>query len=458
MKTIEKEIVIIGAGLTGLTLAFYLKKAGKSVMLVEQNDRTGGVINSVTENGFTYETGPSTGVISSIEMAELFEDLQGKCTLETANTQAKKRYIWKNKKWEALPSGLISAVKTPLFTLSDKFRILGEPFRKAGGFPDESIAGLVKRRLGKSFLDYAVDPFISGVYAGDPEQLITRFALPKLYALEKNYGGFIRGSIKKQGEPKEPNSHKKTGDVFSVAGGLKSLTLALNNEIGIENIRTNCQQTTIAIKEKTFTVTFVNSSGETMEMNANKVITTVGGYALPGLLPFVDEKIMNPLAQMTYAPVIQAAVGYKKWDGIKVDAFGALVPSKEKRNILGILFPSAIFKGRVPEGGALFSVFLGGIKKPELLCKTDDELAQIIGDEIHKTMGTKANPDLLRIHRHRYAIAQYDVTTGLRYDSIDWIQNKYPGLILAGNIRDGIGMSDRVKQARKLADKLITEN
>ncbi len=454
MKTIEKEIVIIGAGLTGLTLAYYLKKAGKSVLIIEQKERTGGVIQSVTENEFTYETGPTTGVIGSLEMAELFEDLQGKCTLETANSQAKKRYIWKKSKWEALPSGLVSAVTTPLFTLADKFRILGEPFRKAGGYPDESIAELVKRRLGKSFLDYAVDPFISGVYAGDPQQLITRYALPKLYALEKNYGGFIRGSIKKHGEPKLPNAHKVTREVFSVAGGLKSLMEALNAEIGEENISTNCRQTKITAEKNSFKTLFTDLSGENYEIKSATVITTVGGYALPNLLPFIDENKMKPLAEMTYASVVQVAVGYKKWNGIKIDAFGGLIPSKEKRNALGILFPSALFEGRAPQDGALFSVFLGGIKKPEILTKTDAEIARIVQEEIQITMGIDTAPDLLRIHRHRYAIAQYDIATGKRLESIEWIQKNFDGLILAGNIRDGIGMSDRVKQAKLIAESI----
>lgn len=458
MKTIEKEIVVIGGGLTGLTLSFYLKKAGKSVMLIEQNDRTGGVINSVTENGFTYETGPSTGVISSIEIAELFEDLQGKCTLETANSQAKKRYIWKNHKWEALPSGLVSAVKTPLFTWSDKFRILGEPFRKAGGFPDESVAELVKRRLGKSFLDFAVNPFIAGVYAGDPNQLITRYALPKLYLLEQNYGSFVRGAIQKRKEPSELNAQKVTREVFSVKGGLKNLINALNAEIGSENILLNCKQAKILPVPHGFITSYIDISGQEVEIESANVISTIGGYALPVLLPFVDEKWMESLAETTYAGVIQVAVGYKNWTGKKLDAFGGLLPTTENRNILGILFPSAIFTNRAPEGGALLSVFLGGVNKPDIFAKNDEEIKQIINEELRITMKIDTVPDLVHIHRYQHAIAQYDIKTGKRYESIDYIQKKFTGLILAGNIRDGIGMSDRVKQAKMIADKLIAND
>ena len=177
------DIAIIGAGLTGLTTAFWLTRAGKKIQIIERQDRAGGQIRTFQENGFVYESGPNTGVVSYPEVAELFAALSPDCTLETAREESKKRWIWKGNKFHALPSGLVSAVTTPLFTLYDKFRILGEPFRAKGTNPDESVAELAARRLGKSFVDYAVDPFLSGVYAGNPHTLVTRHALPKLYNL-----------------------------------------------------------------------------------------------------------------------------------------------------------------------------------------------------------------------------------------------------------------------------------
>lgn len=232
MDTEKYDIIIAGAGLTGLTLAYYLKKQGRSPLVIEKADRPGGVIQTQTENGFTFESGPNTGVLSNREIALLFGELRSHCTLETGQSGAAKRYIMKNGRWQALPSGLFSAITTPLFTLKDKFRILGEPFRKPGTDPDESVADLVKRRLGKSFLDYAVDPFISGIYAGDPSRLVTRYALPKLYALEQNYGSFIMGSVKKAREKKSEDDKKATKEVFSVKGGLGNLIAALEKEIG----------------------------------------------------------------------------------------------------------------------------------------------------------------------------------------------------------------------------------
>jgi protoporphyrinogen/coproporphyrinogen III oxidase len=141
-------------------------------------------------------------------VAELLEDLKDDCKPEVADETAKARWIWKNNRWIPLPSGLISGITTPLFSATDKLRLLGEPFRKKGKNPNETLAQLVLRRMGKSFLDYAIDPFILGIYSGDPARLVTKYAFPKLYWLEQDYGSFICGAIKKAKNPK-PNVTKK---------------------------------------------------------------------------------------------------------------------------------------------------------------------------------------------------------------------------------------------------------
>ncbi len=450
MSTKDTDVIIIGAGLTGLTIAYYLQKRGKKVIIIEKQDKTGGVIGTISEQGFIFETGPNTGVLSTPELVELFEDMKD-CTLETANPKSKKRYILKNGKWQALPSGLLSAISTPLFTFRDKLRILGEPFRKRGTNPDETIAQLVLRRLGRSFLDYAVDPFISGIYAGNPEKLVTRFALPKLYALEQNYGSFIRGAIKKQGEKKSEAEKKATREVFSAKGGLANLIEGLVAEIGSENIFTRAIGATIEPENKSYVVSYTNSGGMKTHIKAPVVVSTTGSYNLPSLLPFITEETLKPLTSLEYAGVVQVALGYNIWEGFRLDAFGGLIPSKEKRDVLGILFPSVIFEGRAPENGALLSVFLGGVKNPHLVLKNDEEIKSIVLKEVADTLFYQKQPDLFRIYRYSKAIPQYEKSTGERLDCIRGIQDQYPGLILAGNIRDGIGMADRVKQARQIA-------
>jgi oxygen-dependent protoporphyrinogen oxidase len=448
------DIIIAGAGLTGLTLAYFIGKTNKKVIIVEPNKGAGGVINTISEQGFVYETGPNTGVLSSPELAALFDELRDSCTMEVANQSSKKRYILKKGKWEALPSGPLSAVSTSLFTFKDKIRILGEPFRSPGTDPDETLSEMVVRRLGKSFLDYAVDPFISGIYAGDPASLVTRYALPKLYALEQNYGSFIKGAIRKAREPKSDFQKKATGEVFSVKGGLINLINVLVEKIGTGNILTGITATAVMPAENGYEVSYTGDDGSRKVIFAPSLITTFGGSSLRKLLPFISESDLSPVTNLKYAGVVQVAAGYHNWKGIPLDAFGGLIPSKENRDALGILFPSAIFKGRAPEKGALLSLFLGGIKKPEMISKSDEEIISIVNKEIGETLNEQNQPDLIRIFRYTNAIPQYEKSTGVRLDCINKIEKQYPNLFLAGNIRDGIGIADRVKQAKNLATQM----
>lgn len=454
------DIVIIGAGLTGLTAAFWMKRDGRQVAVVEQRDEVGGQIKTHSEHGFTFESGPNTGTVSVPEVAELMEALEktsgGRCQMETAPDAAKRRLIWKGDRFRELPSGPLSAITTPLFTLSDKLRILGEPWRKRGTNPDESVGSLARRRLGRSFVDYAVDPFLSGVYAGNPDTLVTRYALPKLYNLEQQYGSFIRGSIAKAKEPKTARDRLATKKVFSAKGGLSRITDAEADYIGRENIALGARGVCVMPSDEGWRVTYINKEGDRQTITARKVVTTCGAYQLPALLPFVDKERMARISNLKYAPVVEIALGVNNALGGDYQAFGGLVPSIERRNVLGILFPSACFTGRAPEGGALFTYFIGGVKHAELVDKSDSELEALAEREFHEMLKfpTSASPDLLRIYRHEHAIPQYELSSGERFDEVERLQNDYPGLLIAGNLRDGIGMAHRIKQAADIAKSI----
>jgi protoporphyrinogen/coproporphyrinogen III oxidase len=448
------DVAIIGGGLTGLTTAFYLKKAGVDFVLIEEKDRLGGVINTISESGFTVETGPNTGVLSHPEVIDLFDDLGDACQIEEASPNVNTRLIWKGDRWHKLPSGIMSGISTPLFTFTDKLRLLGEPFRKKGTNPDENLAELVKRRIGKSFLNYAVDPFILGIYAGDPEYLIPRYALPKLYNLEQNYGSFIGGAIKKGKEQKTEREKRANRKIFSVKGGLSNLIDSLSKYIGSENIMLGCKGITITYNNF-FSISIENGS---TAIEADKVITTTGSYPLPQMLSFLTASQKERLNNLEYAKVIQLAIGFNEWKGIPLNAFGGLVPSIESKNLLGILFISSFLDGRAPKGGALMSVFVGGYRKPQLSDLPDDELLKLITPDIKQMLGIDTfSPDLLRIFRYKYAIPQYGVSTGERIEAISEIENQYTGLTIGGNLHGGIGMADRIKQGRHLAEKIALQ-
>lgn len=447
--------LILGSGVTGLTLAHYLNKSKSNFLVLEKLNRHGGVIQTKSQKGFVYESGPNSGVVSHPEVVALFDDLGEAIKVEKGNELVKRRFVFKHGEWHPLPYNHITAVNTPLFTLKDKFRIMGEPFRKKGTDPDESLAELVKRRMGQSFLDYAIDPFILGIYAGDPDQLVTRHALPKLYNLEQKYGSFVKGSIKKRKEPKTELEKRTDRAVFSFEGGLSQFTNALFESagkehflFGVEGIQVN------PLEGGGYSISY-SIDGIEHQITAEHVVSTFGSVGLNDVFPFIAQDDMKHLTNLKYARVVEVALGFDKWDGLPLNGFGGLIPHKEKRDVLGYLFMSSLFKGRAPEGGSLLSVFMGGVRN-ESLCDLDDKaILDVLEKETLDIMKLKTfNPTMIDIMRYSHAIPQYGANSEERFTTIEKVQEQYKGLTIAGNLRDGIGMADRVKQATLIAEKL----
>ncbi len=452
MKEIHTDVLIIGCGITGLTASFWLKKNEVPFVAIDKLEQPGGVISTISENGFLYERGPNTGIVANTYVVELFDELSDNCTIEFAKKTVKKRYILKNNTLHHLPMGFLDAIKTPLFSFKDKIKILGEPFRSRGNNPHETLSDFVKRRLGQSFLDYAIEPFILGVYAGCPDYLVTKYAFPKLYNLEQKYGSLIMGSIIKKFQKKNETEKRVTAKVFSCKNGLTSLTNALYKKSDEKNFIFNaCVQQVNKINIG-FETVITTKSGEKIKIFSNGIISTIGGYALSNLFTFISKNEISKINNLIYAKVIEISVGFNNWKGIKLDGFGGLIPSKENRNILGILFMSSLFESRAPTGGALLAVFLGGVKRQELASLSDGEIKNIVEKECIELLGIPSfKPDLFNITRHNYAIPQYGVESGERLDMISEIETKHKGLFIGGNLRDGIGIADRIQQGYNLA-------
>lgn len=442
MKT-KYDAVVIGAGLTGLTTALLLKRKGFSVLVVEKSDRTGGAIQTKNREGYVYETGPVTASLSNIETVWLFDMLKGKCELELAREEANRRLIFRKGRLLEIPCGLIGGIRTPLFHWKDKLRLLGEPFRKAGMDPDENIASLVVRRMGKSFLDYAVQPFIGGIYAGDPEKLITRLALPKLYHLEQNYGSFIKGAIQKAKLPKSEQEKRVTKKIFSVKGGLGNLTKVLAESVGYEHILLNENCKVFPSGDSGWRVALLSG-----EVRATYIICTTGGHAVGEIVDFMPASTRASIEKINYAKIVHAAVGVKSAKRLGAKAFGLLLPSVEKRDLLGILYPSTCFDGRASNGKALLSVFLGGVNNPEIIHKTTSGIKEIILQELKRIYGLSGEDiDFIDVFKHYHAIPQYEIACDEALANISGFERMYPGIILAGNMRGGIGIPNRIKQA-----------
>lgn len=463
-RKIDKEIpvVIIGGGLTGLSLAAQLDMEGLPFVLLERSDRVGGQVRTLRENGFVYEVGPNTGTISTPEVAELFEYAAPDAELEVADSAANSRWIWKGNRFYPIPSGLWGGLTTPLYSWRDKLGMPLEPFRRKGTNPNETVGELAERRLGKSIVDYTIDPFIGGIYAGDPYQLVTRLALPKLYNLEQKYGSFIGGALRKAREPKSDRERKATKKIFSAVGGLEHLIASVVQKV-VRTGRIELEVREIMIEEegKSWVTSFVDAHGERHSLVSQHVVTTVRADILPSLFPNEWQGYFTNIATLPYAPVAEVSVGFKHLPHIPRAAFGALVPSREKRDVLGILFPSSCFRGRTEySDGALFTVFMGGLRNREMFVDSSEEQLMRLGlEELYLMMKIPRGiqPDMVHIERYPKAIPQYDLATDARHNDIKRIEMAYPGLHLAGGMIGGIGMANRITQGMELG-KMIAEN
>src|ERR1035438_10089911 len=213
-----ETVAIIGGGVTGLTAAFYLQSRNIPVTLYEYSSRTGGVIQTTSRDGFLVEHGPNTILESAPEVSALVADLGLKSPPLYPPPAMKARYMVRGGKVIKLPQSPLGAVRTPILSLRAKLRVLAEPFIPRAIAGEESLSGFVTRRLGGEFLDYLIDPFVGGVYAGDPGRLSVTYAFPKLHALEQTYGSLIKGSIlgararKKRGVPSKASAPMLTFD------------------------------------------------------------------------------------------------------------------------------------------------------------------------------------------------------------------------------------------------------
>ncbi len=453
-------VAIIGAGITGLSLASFLKQKGIDCVVLEKDNRTGGQILTKKSNGFTYETGPNTGVVSNPSVARLFQILSQDPLI--ANQEAKCRYILKSNKLHRLPTGLWGGITTPLFTFRDKLYLLGEPFRKKGINPQEDVASLAVRRLGKSFCDYAVTPFVGGIYAGDPTQLVTQYALPKLYNLEQQYGSFVRGSIALSKRKKSGEDKLVTKRMFSSQGGLSSLINSMVSFVGGERVKTSTEVISvesISDGDRRFRVVCTNAVGEREAFQASHVVSTVPSYALSSFLSsLVGDELVQPLTRLHYAPVIEIAVGFDK-PITRYHGYGVLTPVVEPCQILGILFVSDFFPDRTPLGHSLYSVFMGGDRMPDMIHKSEEELIAIALDELYRLLqiDSKHRPILVDVRCHSRAIPQYGASYSSHLEAVDQIQSQFPQLIIAGNLRDGVGMAHRIAQSELIANQIAVD-
>lgn len=451
------DVLVLGAGVTGLAAAFHLARAGLSVQVLEAAGEVGGAVRTRIverpEGRWVVELGPNTVVDNRPAVAPLLAAAGLEDERLEAAPAAGHRYLWKGGRLHALPSGPLSFLATPLFSPAGKLRLLAEPFvRRAASDDDsdESVADFVRRRLGRSFLDYAVGPFVSGVYAGDPERLAIRWAVPRIWALEEMHGGLVRGAVALFRERRRnPSSPPPSKLMLGFRDGLATLPRRLAAAVPVA---TGCAARALRrLPDGGFAVDTDEAVWE-----APRVVVTLPAAATAELVAEVTAGASLPLAEVPYAPVAVTAYGFRRQQvAHPLDGFGFLAPRVEDLRPLGCLFPSSIFPGRAPEGHVLLTTFAGGRGDPAAAALPDDELDRVLLADLDRALGLSGPPVLRLGHRWPRAIPQYELGHGRFVALARGIERDNPGLHLAGSYRDGVSVPDRLEKATSVAAEII---
>jgi len=441
---VMKSVAIIGAGITGLTAAFYLKRRGASVTVFEAGSRAGGVIQSLRREGFLAEFGPNTILETSPKIAQLVRDAGlGSRKLNT-DPKAEARYVVRYRRPIEMPGSPAGFFTTPLFTAKAKLAVLREPFVKPrrDGI-EESIAQFVVRRFNQEFLDHAVDALVAGVYAGDPHKLSLSHAFPKLKALEDKYGSMIKGQIlgarerKKSGEVAKDRAPK-----FSFDEGLQVLPDTLAAQLS-DSLKLNTPVTKLTKTGNGWRVT--TADGET-EFSA--VIYCGTAYKLAELQiegASVGSTALPTFSEINYPPVASVVLGFRREDVTHpASGFGMLIPKIEGFKILGTIFSSALFPNRAPAGHLTLTSYIGGARYPELALQSPEQLIETTLADLRVLLGVKGLPVFTQTAVYPRAIPQYNVGYGKYRQLLNEIEAAAPGLFFAGHYRDGVSLGDSI--------------
>ena len=450
---LAKRIAVLGGGLTGLTAAWHLQRAGYEPIVFEQAPRVGGAIGAIRIDGWLHELGPNSLLEGSADVATFIDAIGLGGRRLYAAPAAKQRYIVRGGRMIAMPGTPLAFVTTRLFSWRAKLGLFGEPWRRRSSTEaEESVADFVVRRLGREFLDYAINPFVGGVYAGDPVRLAVRHAFPKLHALEQEHGSLIRGAMARRNTSGGPK-----GRIFSFPDGLQELPLALACALG-DAVRTGCRVQQVGRRANGWAVAF-ESGGQRGEVLFSAVVCALPAGPLAALQfeGVADGDQLKVLGEIEHPPVASVFTGFKRGDvGHSLDGFGVLVPEVERRKILGALFSSTLFPDRAPAGHVGVTTFVGGMRNPELAGLSEPELLRTVQGELEQLLGVCAAPVFTHVQRWPRAIPQYTLGYQRFKAAIDAVQAASPGLFIGGNARDGISLANCIESGRRLATAVAT--
>ncbi len=445
----KAEVVIVGGGISGLSLAYFLLKRNPQldIKIIEAEKRAGGKIVTENVSGFLCEGGVNgflNNKPSTICLAKQLgiEPLKG-------SEDSKVRYILINGRLVKVFQNPVKFFLSPLLSFSGKLRMIGEYF-----IPplkeeiDETVESFVSRRVGREFYEKLIDAMSTGIYAGDPSRMSMKSCFPKVYYLEKKYGGLIKGLLALKKEKKDVKAQPEAV-LMSFKGGMSDLINALEIKLSSKIIK--AKKVVNISKNNSFYTVYFNDG----QIDAEKVIFACPAYESAEILKELDREISDILKTIPYPPLSVVAFGFKKQQiGFVTSLYGFLIPYREKRKILGTLFDSSIFPNRAPEGYVLLRSMIGGRRSPELAMLNDEKLIDTALTELRDILQIKGEPYFIKIFRWQKAIPQYELGHEEKLMKIEQRLQKFPGLYLTGNAYRGVSVNDCIENSLKLSETI----
>jgi protoporphyrinogen/coproporphyrinogen III oxidase len=447
------SIAIVGAGITGLTAAYRLKQRGSRVVVYEASDRIGGAIKSERRNGYLAELGPNSLATPSAGVAALLAELGLDSHRVTAAAEARTRYIVRRGRLMRLPMSPAELLTSRLFSNAAKLAIFGEPLLEASDTAvDESVAAFVRRRFNQEVVDYLANPFVAGTFAGDPEQLSVRHALPQLQALERTQGSLVKAFVQTM-KRHRANSQVQggPGSIISFREGLQEIPDALGRELSAE-VRLRSPVTQLRQSPRGWTV---GAAFQTPELY-DAVIYAAPAHSLDEIdLDLPGGERLSTLSSIVHPPVAVLALGFRREQvSHPLDGFGFLTPEVERRRVLGVVFSSTIFPDRAPEGHVMLTAFVGGTRDPDFVQADAQTLTARVLDDLRVLLGAQGEPTFRTVQVWPKAIPQYVLGYGRFKDIADEVERRNPGLLLAGTYRDGVSLGEAIGSGERAATRV----
>lgn len=460
------DLAVLGGGIAGLTAAWAADQRGWSVRVLESSRTVGGKVRSERKDGYLIEWGPNSFLGSAAMIWRLVEAFHLQDQIVQGQPPGD-RFIYRGRRARKLPTSPWSFLSGDYMSLRGKLRMLAEPFALGDAKAEDTVLGFARRRLGAEAAQYLVTPFISGIYAGDPDQLGARDAFPRLWQWEHEAGSMTLGALLGWGMRREgrkaalEQANDKTGPgtvrrgLYNFREGFGTLPKAMAAALPPGTVQTQTVVDALAPQpDGTYLVrwhankTHEGTLAETGAVRARKVVLALPPRPAAALLKSLVPAVGEALAAVELCRVAAIHFGGPDPERVAPQGFGVLIPPGEGLRTLGILMPSSIFPDRAPDGGWLHTGFIGGTRDPDAVDLTDETLLNLVRRAQthafgHLYAGRTLECTFHQVVRWRDAIPQYRVGHRESMEaSVRLLHTRLPGVGLAGNYVAGVSVND----------------